>query len=918
MSIELVGFENLPNAFIKDIVITNASVKEDTYEVTIRVHDLPDRSIWSSTQEIFFQLMRVGIIFLTDPEETRQLTSGEISPTSLRYMSKSLAIAPEVTEDNSRFELKFRKNFKTDISNLTIFAFCFISKADTSDSLGIRMQNDYIGPMKSEKVIESMKVVTTTNAFIRADGSYWSGPVHEHNRIFMEGSYHSDRPHNKLSRIQLANNKIKDKRQTKNTSQSNITFSDSFISELFVSYSSDTDVNAMFMINIKTLLIKNTKYGKFISKATQDIIDSLIRRVQFKMLSIQRHRIRPQYRTTGIGNIKRKADKVFFKKNILNTQDDSAGRMLKKMRLERNGSIDALPSDIENISDYKKICDIEELYFNYGTELRCFQFTDYEMTSKTPGDYQYKIELQFSDPVDRFLRDAAVVMKTDIASIIDYSTIFPRRGSSANVAAETIVKNYLDHYSYIYETNRATREAMTLKYINMLNPHTADVSSISKFLKVYRDLYNDFMVFLNYDDQKRINIPRSIMVKERMSRRIIVTKTFDEIITPSNNSLAFSYLPESGNKKTAVYTKSVFMQQSEKEVQEDFVTAPNFSTPQTPADLNAAVSNIQTTKTAHFSPKNYLTGHQKVNLTRTNAMGMTRLNNTLLGEMNKKSQKPQATASRPYVMNPSALTIETVKPPEQETEDGKYLDAEEILGSGHEFVSYTESSFDFNKPSVLTKPQQKFQSKLSGFDNSRTFEATLETVKDITPEEAERLPNQLKSVINGNSEATRKNFVTNGNDLLAHPSTKNFYELKNFSVKEVSYIDNFERDANGNILLNKPIYKTMLLNDFKRLDKPALCFLRDYTNDKFNISGDKQIQAVNSVFIISDEDITAPKNIVVSAPSSTYSTQQVEYQFMNSNIVKQTNIPLSSPVSSTQTTDNDAAGSSTNTTFGSY
>jgi hypothetical protein len=918
MSIELVGFENLPNAFIKDIVITNASVKEDTYEVTIRVHDLPDRSIWSSTQEIFFQLMRVGIIFLTDPEETRQLTSGEISPTSLRYMSKSLAIAPEVTEDNSRFELKFRKNFKTDISNLTIFAFCFISKADTSDSLGIRMQNDYIGPMKSEKVIESMKVVTTTNAFIRADGSYWSGPVHEHNRIFMEGSYHSDRPHNKLSRIQLANNKIKDKRQTKNTSQSNITFSDSFISELFVSYSSDTDVNAMFMINIKTLLIKNTKYGKFISKATQDIIDSLIRRVQFKMLSIQRHRIRPQYRTTGIGNIKRKADKVFFKKNILNTQDDSAGRMLKKMRLERNGSIDALPSDIENISDYKKICDIEELYFNYGTELRCFQFTDYEMTSKTPGDYQYKIELQFSDPVDRFLRDAAVVMKTDIASIIDYSTIFPRRGSSANVAAETIVKNYLDHYSYIYETNRATREAMTLKYINMLNPHTADVSSISKFLKVYRDLYNDFMVFLNYDDQKRINIPRSIMVKERMSRRIIVTKTFDEIITPSNNSLAFSYLPESGNKKTAVYTKSVFMQQSEKEVQEDFVTAPNFSTPQTPADLNAAVSNIQTTKTAHFSPKNYLTGHQKVNLTRTNAMGMTRLNNTLLGEMNKKSQKPQATASRPYVMNPSALTIETVKPPEQETEDGKYLDAEEILGSGHEFVSYTESSFDFNKPSVLTKPQQKFQSKLSGFDNSRTFEATLETVKDITPEEAERLPNQLKSVINGNSEATRKNFVTNGNDLLAHPSTKNFYELKNFSVKEVSYIDNFERDTNGNILLNKPIYKTMLLNDFKRLDKPALCFLRDYTNDKFNISGDKQIQAVNSVFIISDEDITAPKNIVVSAPSSTYSTQQVEYQFMNSNIVKQTNIPLSSPVSSTQTTDNDAAGSSTNTTFGSY
>ena len=60
MSIELVGFENLPNAFIKDIVITKPSEQQNMFEVTIRVHDLPDRSIWSSTEKLFYKLMRLG------------------------------------------------------------------------------------------------------------------------------------------------------------------------------------------------------------------------------------------------------------------------------------------------------------------------------------------------------------------------------------------------------------------------------------------------------------------------------------------------------------------------------------------------------------------------------------------------------------------------------------------------------------------------------------------------------------------------------------------------------------------------------------------------------------------------------------------------------------------------------------------
>ena len=916
MSIQLVGFENLPNAFIKDIVITKANSKMDSYEFTIRVHDLPDRSIWSSTEEIFYQLMRVGIVVSTSQEQTNSLTNGEISPLSTRYMSKSLAIAPRMIEGNSSFELKFRTDIKADTPHVTLFAFCFISMEDVMTSLGITMMNNYVGPIKSEKIVQGMNIVSSTNIFTRADGTYWSGPVHEHNGLFMEGSYHTDAPHRRLTRRSIVNTKIKDKRDMIETKHSTSQMADNFMSKLFVSYSSETDVNSMFMINMKTLLMKNTKYGAFVNRTSQDVINTLLNQMNFRMISIQRERILTNFRGAGLKSTKKRADKIFHKKNILNTQDDANRRVLKKTRLERNGAFDVLPGEIENTSDYKKVADIEELFFDYGSEIRTFQFTDYELTPKTPGDYQYKIQLQFVDPVDKFLRNTLNIMKTDISELTSYMSMFKRRRSRTDFNVSGVIKNYLDHYSYIYQLNRSSRLKLSLKYTTLLNPTTTDVDSISKFLYKYRELYNDFLVFIDHDDQKKKASPTSVKSKDSMSSRIVIEKVFDEIITPSKNSLSFSYLPESSNKKIAVYSKSAFLEQAQKEVEEHFVADPSFSSKQIDGLVAASVSDVQSTKTGFFGPKEFVAGYKRGVLSATvEAAGA--LNSSIMANIIKSTRKPQATFVGTREPLP-AVFLEPPPAPRQELEDGQFIEADKILGSGHEFVSYTERDDNFNKPSIMTESQKKFSNALMGFNNNRTFTATLEAVRKLSPTEAQMLPNQLKAVINGQSNASRSNFISNGNDLLAHPSTKNYYELKNFSVKEVIYVDRFMKDANGNLLLNKPVYKTLMLNDFEKLSKPALCFLRDYSNEKFNISGAEEVQAINSVFVIANESITTPRDQVVSSASPIYNTQDVEYQFMSSNIVKQTNTPINAPITSTQSTNDIPVLSRPNRNFGSY
>jgi hypothetical protein len=901
MSVELVGFENLPNAFIKDVIITKVDSRQNALEVTVRVHDLPDRSIWSSTEEIFYQLMKVGLIISTNTEETNSLTSGEMPPTSVEHMTKSLMVSPQITEENSYFELKFRKNIATNTPNATVFAFCYISRDDVVSSFGVTLQKDFTGPVKSEKIFQSLRVVSSTNVFVRADGTYWSGPVHEHNGVFMEGSYHTNIPHKQLTRLSVNNTKIKDRREVTEVAHGKVSIVDTLISNLFVSYSSQTDINCLFMINIKALLMKHTKYGAFLRNSSQEIVDSLLNQMNFRMISIQRQRIKASFRGAGLRSTKRRADKVFSKKNILNTQDDANRRVLKKMRLEREGALDALPGEIENISDYKKIADIEELFFDYGSEIRTFQFTDYEMTSKTPGDYQYKIELHFVDPVDKFLRNTLILMKTDVAVLTNYLNIFARRGTPTDIDIQQVVKNYVDHYSYIYQLNSSEKTDLAFKYTNLISPTTTDVHSISNFVSKYRDLYKDFLTFIGYDDQKINNTLLSIKAKDSMSSRIVIDKVFEEIVSPSDNALSFLYLPEKTNKKTAVYTKSTFFQLAQEEVEEQFIEEPNFSLPQIDKSVGTSISDTQTTKTAFFSAKEFNSGLKKSRVSNTTS-GIATLNSSIFKNTARKSRTPQATfrgTMEPF-MN---ITTQPISPALQDNEDGQFIETEEILGPNHEFVRYSEREDDYNRPSIQTKSQQKFNNALFGLTRNRTLTTTLEKIPEISAIEAQVLPNHLKAVVNGQSNATRSNFISNGSDLLSHPSTKNYYELKNFSVKEVVYIDRFERSVDGNLLLNKPVHKTLMLSEFTNLSKPALCFLKDYTNEKFNISGAEEVQVMNSVFVISDVDIAAPRDKVVFDPDPIYSTQEVEYQFMNSNIVKQTNTAISSPISSPQTTD---------------
>tara|TARA_R110002020_G_scaffold286966_1_gene502435 strand:+ start:749 stop:3577 length:2829 start_codon:yes stop_codon:yes gene_type:complete len=942
MSIEFIGFENLPNAYIKEVSLFDYNSNQIEIQVTVRVHDLKTGSIWFDTSETLTQLLRIGLIISTNVDQSNQLTRGEVSPVSMVSETRTIPASIE-SESNLIFEVTFRKSIPINTRHLNLYSFCFVDKVQVLEEYGFSMSQDYYGPIKSERVLNNSNIVANTSVFTQDNGQYWAGPVHQHNGRYMIGSYHTQTPHANLGRLTIPNAKIKDFRGTKKTNNQTTDSSAGFFSDLIVSYSSDTDINAMFMLNVKTLLKKHTKYGSFLNRASSGVVSQILETFKISLMTIQRQRIRVYNQSTRLRSKKQVTQSIFSKKNIIKTYDID-GVIRNSTRLERNGSYDIVESELrsdvgepnrkrneifkEQLSDYKKIAMIQELFFQYGEEIRTFQFNDYELTEKTPGKYKYKIDMQFSDPVYAFLSNISRSMKQDLSDIKRYAS-FASRGRDLTIAGvnvQSLVNSYVSYYSYVYELTNREKDKLSLKMFALLNTQTANQRSIKNFQKQYADLYSEFLIFLDFNAEKTYSKKErvSIMSKNQTTSRILIDKTFDKIIEPASNAVGFAYMDRSKRSSMKIYSKFDIENRANEETENNFLGTPTSNSPDLDTSTNVGLSDISTTKTTFFGPTLMNIGQTRL------LMGGTAYDpfdplNTGLGAI-----APQVSPfDNPPSTGAPAIAVEGPKIPQQDAEDTgeAFVDSSKIIGSGQSFVSYTDVIDSYNVVESKTGSSQKVNNALAGYQNSRTYVTTIAATKLLSGDEATNLPNQLKAVIAGQSPATRTDYVTSGTDLLANPKTKNYYELNNFSVQQLVYIDGFAQDNNNNILLNNPVYKSMLLNNFQLTSKPVICFLQSYTNNKFNITDENKVSVIDSSFIMSDINLTtkSESQTIESAPN--YNTLDISYEFMNSNIVTQTNQPMTVEIQQTtgavqapttpQDTVNVPVSVNTNS-FGSY
>jgi len=209
-----VGMENLPNVFIDKIGLYPMKQPGTGYifryrvEMKLCMYDHSPKRAWYDREEL--SSMEVKIV-LRGGETAKALNNGTDSlydygpntPGTIILGRDSFSIEEEMI-GYTKFSTTIKLNIPS-VSDLNVYAACFISGLD----FGSDLFNKFYGPMTAEKILIGGIVNNQSGYFYYPDtNEEYGGPVHKHQKTYMEGSEHSERSHATLRYVAEENYKI--------------------------------------------------------------------------------------------------------------------------------------------------------------------------------------------------------------------------------------------------------------------------------------------------------------------------------------------------------------------------------------------------------------------------------------------------------------------------------------------------------------------------------------------------------------------------------------------------------------------------------------------------------------------------------------------------------------------------------------
>ena len=211
MSIPVIGLENMPNVYIQ-----SASLVDDLFNITLTTKDFIDNPSWAES-DILRGILNIKLVVLTydngeDLEQvSNDLNEGNISihdvSDGLTRITGIQSYIPSETRQSEAIN-NFYYNFSftsQDLDfnkqNVYIYAIAYIDL--TNLNLNYAEYKFLDGPMASEAVRKNGRTPIKATLFRLDDGTIWSGPVHQKNNNYMEGSFHKEEPHAELTTSQV-------------------------------------------------------------------------------------------------------------------------------------------------------------------------------------------------------------------------------------------------------------------------------------------------------------------------------------------------------------------------------------------------------------------------------------------------------------------------------------------------------------------------------------------------------------------------------------------------------------------------------------------------------------------------------------------------------------------------------------------
>jgi hypothetical protein len=924
MSYDFVGLENLPNVYISKIALRDTSI-----EVSLLMLDeiYEDFFVWSD-DALIGDYLKVVVIATSNLLLRSRLESGNINPLpfSLRrqgiLMSNTHIVETSVkqmtmTKDlrSRRYFTKIEANIAENAPDVSLYAFTYLDTSELANSLRIALTGplrNYYGSITSERVLFNGVPQPTTFIYREANGDIWSGPIHEHDGEPMGGSYHTNAPHPSLTREIAINTKLVNERFEELQFPDGVQLlSNPSFSPLNQSFTNEADFIGLFSIDLRSIVLTKTKYGRKMANVSRDIFETFSKSMMINSFEIRRQQVKFRAGTNKLGT--------------------------RKYTQKLIGSYRTIDATIENELGFVNTDKISQVFMTTDPLIKSFQFIDEEMSEKTRGEFRYEAIITFIDKSKIFLESLLTQMESNISDLkvaqeflfrpaqYDRANNILKQGVNVPDIFNSAIDNYYQNLSLVMKLDDETKQDLVnnkkklFKHGNYTN--TSALRFIEDFSKLVTKLTQKFDI-----QKKGLRLTGARKPSSAITPGLItISYVFEERIKFDDVVASYDFLGSQSNKSLISLTKDEYMKRANKEVNRFFNTKRStMSTDLADLDTDdmSALKDLDSAKVGFLAPLSFKFKSEVKDLTSLQNLDADGISKNFVNHMIKKQTDPRFSSAavkkqkniqpkrtksktrrtfqkkRPgravFNFNRTPLKINNLKPE-------KYLDVSIYLGLDSEMVNVegrTEqpvvapANNQIDRKVMITQGLSVKREKIS-YDlqaKNNIFEKFKSSPK-FDRKKLKMIPLPIKALLNSRSDAAKNNILESESDILKDPETKIATEMIFQTSQKVEYFAGFSLDANGMPNVSQPNWEEITPIALDNNDR-LLCRMRYVEIPEMGIvpAPELKLLAQNSTFFISNGAIEDGISITPESPNIDEEVELPELDdvvFASSNYVKQ-------------------------------
>lgn len=922
MSFFEVGLEKLPNCYIRLVEIEQASATSDRYICHLAMKDLManNKYMWYKNDYIY-PYIKIMAVVSSDQHLNDLLDNGSIGFTQSNINSNtsdkkavsvnvfSLMMSRDIETDTEQLDEGMLSTFKyttsfeisSETSNTKLYAAAIVDMNEFSISKSVNLlsgkSNIYTGPVASETLKKNGSFASTTSIFQKEDGSTWAGPVHEHEGNYMEGSFHTSKPHGVLRQITLQNPKIKNYKPTTFAPKEYGAYQikNPILAPMITSYDGNGTINSLFTINLKSMLVRQSFYARKLAPLNEGVFNAAMKNTQIQNIRIYKKSVSTKKGLSGTGSPKLVTNRT-NKEIVLINSKDSAPYFLQKNSNER--------------------ATIEEIVLNSNPDERTISLVDKNNKSNR-GQYRYKILVEINDPIKPLIDGVSSNMKKVLKELKSYMIRATRKNNLKNGQYLTekfierqlslypdelespwtrSMKAYIEAFSMLNRTTPEELATLSQQVIFSIHPRYATPRSIEIFLNRFIKCYQYFSTHYQ-SRQNRISQPSQRgSTKSTMNAKLIIEKTMEEIISYEGKATCLRFLPTGNRSFPNIETDQILLN-AQGQVNKYYKSKPSFEgtqIAQASPELAQAFANYQNNLVTFFNPSEIQDGSKKLSLMGfPNSIDLAAFNSLI-----KNAKPPQQKSD---VESMKSSKGELAVRPAKELKDylqkvlNKYKNSTSELGIDNAFDNAQEEYTEARTKRVNEETKSKFNKKEDpakketfSLENNEIASYFEKNIGKVT-----NMPLSLKAVYASDSRSVSGDYLSAGNDFIENPNTSSLFKIYYTSPIKIDFINGYRKDDHGRSILTKPIWKNLTNDDVENLNEPVIC-RGSYFEFRHITTPFRNFHIMNEYFILKPSNNPVSKRFTsttefdeTSVTELVNQVQGLKIEYASSNVLKQ-------------------------------